>query len=108
MRFKGKVAVITGSARGLGKEIAKGLAAEGASVIVSDINEAAAKETAEEIRSSFKAGVVPVRTDVKKKSEIQALVKYTEKEFGRIDILVNDAGICSFEGNRRGHGGRMG
>jgi 3-oxoacyl-[acyl-carrier protein] reductase len=95
MRFKKKVAIITGSARGMGKEIAKGLAAEGASVIVSDINEVAAKEAAEEIRSSFKAGVVPVRTDVKKKNEIQALVKYAEQEFGRIDILVNNAGICS-------------
>jgi 3-oxoacyl-[acyl-carrier protein] reductase len=95
MRFKGKVAILTGSARGLGKEIAKGLAAEGALVIISDINEVEAEETAAGISSSFETRVVPVMADVKKKHQIEALVKYTEQEFGRIDILVNNAGICS-------------
>jgi NAD(P)-dependent dehydrogenase (short-subunit alcohol dehydrogenase family) len=93
MRFKGKVAIVTGSARGIGKEIALRLAAEGASVIISDINFDAARETAKEIERSFKTKVSPIQTDVKKTGEIHSLVKSTVRDFGRIDILVNNAGI---------------
>lgn len=93
MRFKDKVAIITGSARGIGKEIARRLATEGASVVISDINFDMARETAKEIESFFKIKVSPVQADVKKGGDIHELVESTMRDFGRIDILVNNAGI---------------
>jgi 3-oxoacyl-[acyl-carrier protein] reductase len=93
MRFKERVAIITGSGRGIGKEIARRLAAEGASVVISDINFDMARETAREIESSFKAKVSPVHADVKKGGDIHELVESTMRDFGHIDILVNNAGI---------------
>ncbi len=67
MRFKDKVAIITGSGRGIGKETARRLAAEGASIMISDINFDTARETAKEIERSFKTKVSSIQTDVKKK-----------------------------------------
>jgi len=93
MRFEGKVAVVTGSAQGIGKGIAKSLAAEGASIIVSDINATNASTTAREIKEIFDATTLSFETDVKKKTEIDALVEYTLEHLGKIDILVNNAGI---------------
>ena len=93
MRFKDRVAIITGSGRGIGKEIARRLAAEGASVVISDINFDTARETAREIESSFKVKVSPVHADVKKGGDIHELVESTMRDFGHIDILVNNAGI---------------
>ena len=93
MRFKEKVAIITGSGRGIGKEIARRLAAEGASVVISDINFDMARETAREIESSFKAKVSSLHADVKKGKDINEMVESTMREFGHIDILVNNAGI---------------
>jgi len=93
MRFKERVAIITGSGRGIGKEIARRLAAEGSSVVISDINFDMARETAREIGSSSKGKVSPVHADVKKGKDIHELVESTMREFGHIDILVNNAGI---------------
>ena len=93
MRFEGKVAVVRGSAQGIGKGIAKSLAAEGASIIVSDINATNASTTAREIKEIFDATTLSFETDVKKKTEIDALVEYTLEHLGKIDILVNNAGI---------------
>lgn len=90
MRLKDKVAIVTGSARGLGKGIAKKLAEEGAKVVIADM--AGAEETAEEIRneggtaSSFQVNV----TD---QAQVQALVKFAVDTFGTLDIMVNNAGI---------------
>jgi len=95
MEFKGRVAVITGSGQGIGKEIAQRLAAEGASVIISDLNLHTARETAKEIEGSLKTKVSSVRTDVRKRADIYNLVEFTMKNFGQIDILVNNAGIIS-------------
>ena len=93
MRFKYKVAIITGSAQGIGREIARRLAAEGASVVISDINLDAARKTAKEIERSFKTKVRSIQTDIKKKGDIRNLVESTMPDFGQIDILVNNAGI---------------
>jgi NAD(P)-dependent dehydrogenase (short-subunit alcohol dehydrogenase family) len=93
MRFKDRVAIVTGSARGIGKETAQRLAAEGASVVISDINFDMARETAKEIEGSYKTKVSPVHTDVKKKADIHDLMESTMRGFGQIDILVNNAGI---------------
>jgi len=93
MRFRDRVAIITGSGRGIGKEIARLLAAEGASVVVSDINLDTARETTKEIESSFKTEVRLIQSDVKKRRDITNLIESTVREFGQIDILVNNAGI---------------
>lgn len=93
MRFKDRVAIITGSGRGIGKEIAQRLAAEGASIMISDIDSGTAREAAKEIASSFKIKVSSVQTDVKKRDDISKLVESTIRNFGQVDILVNNAGI---------------
>jgi 3-oxoacyl-[acyl-carrier protein] reductase len=93
MLFKGKTAVITGSARGLGKAIALKLASMGANIVLNDIPESdALDETAEEFR---KAGynVAVTRGDVRNQDDVKAMVKAAVDIFGSLDILVNNAGI---------------
>jgi len=89
----GKVAVVTGAARGLGKEIALGLASEGASVAATDID----LEQVEVVVNKIKKignDALAVRADVGEESELDDLVQRVIEKFGRIDILVNNAGIC--------------
>jgi 3-oxoacyl-[acyl-carrier protein] reductase len=90
-RFNGKVALITGSAKGLGKEIAKMLAEEGASICVADISENI-KNTAEEFKS-LGFNVICQVTDVSKPEEIKKMVDATCSEFGKIDCLINNAAL---------------
>ena len=98
MRFKERVAIITGGGQGMGKAIAERLASEGASVVISDINPETAREVAQKIESSFQTRASSKKTDVKKRDDIFDLVESVHKEFGKIDILVNNAGICSLTG----------
>ncbi|MCX6398577.1 MAG: SDR family oxidoreductase [Propionibacteriales bacterium] len=92
MRFKDKVVVVTGAAQGIGEAYAKALAAEGASVVVADLNEeSGAKVVAAINESGGRALVVPV--DVSSAESAEALVKSTVEEFGGIDHLVNNAAI---------------
>ncbi|MGE5592663.1 MAG: 3-oxoacyl-ACP reductase FabG [Betaproteobacteria bacterium] len=94
MRLKDKVAIITGSGRGLGKEAALLFAREGAKVVVCDVNEEWAKSTAREIQEA--GGVaIAVRVDVTCPESVKAMVDETLKEFGRIDVLVNNAGVTA-------------
>ncbi len=88
MRLKDKVAIVTGGASGFGAEIVRVFAREGASVAVVDINEAGAKAVCE----SINAPTLPVRCDVTKRAEIEAAVQATMERFGRVDIIVNNAG----------------
>ena len=95
-KLKGKVAVVTGASKGIGASIAKGLAAEGASVVV---NYASSKEGAERIVKEItdKGGkAIAVQGDVSKASEVQRVFADTKKAFGRLDVLVNNAGIYQF------------
>lgn len=94
MELEGKVGIVTGSAKGLGKAIALKLAKEGCTIVASDIDKDGASEVIKEIRSLGQDGI-PVRADVSKKSDVEAMVKEVILKYGHIDILVNNAGICS-------------
>jgi 3-oxoacyl-[acyl-carrier protein] reductase len=92
MRFQGKVAIVTGGGSGIGAATAKRLASEGASVVVADWNADAAGKVAEEIRAAG-GKAHPVRCDVSKKAEVDAMVKAALDSFGGLQVLVNNAGI---------------
>jgi len=85
-KLDNKVAIVTGAGQGIGRGIAEKLAAEGATVIVTDLNEVTAKETAQEI------GGVGMHTDVTSRESVDAMVAQVHRQFGRIDVLVNNAG----------------
>lgn len=87
-----KVAIVTGSARGIGFGIAKVLAEKGASVVISDVREDAAKEAADEIIAAG-GKAVAVACDVSKLEDAEKLFQSTLDAFGKLDILVNNAGI---------------
>ena len=87
-KLDSKVAIVTGAGQGIGRGIAEKLAAEGATVVVTDINEGTAKETAEAIGG----GAVGIRTDVTSRESVDAMVEQVRTQFGRIDVLVNNAG----------------
>lgn len=83
-----KIAIVTGAGQGIGRAISEKLAAEGATVVVTDVNEATAKETADGIGG----GAVGIRTDVTSRESVNAMVEQVKNQFGRIDVLVNNAG----------------
>jgi 3-oxoacyl-[acyl-carrier protein] reductase len=92
-RFCGKVGIVTGGGRGMGRAVVLVLAAEGASVVVNDIDTESAMGVAEEAQ---RLGVpaIGVAADVSDSSQAETLVETTLERFGRIDILVNNAGIA--------------
>ena len=95
-KLSNKVAVVTGSSKGIRAGIAKGLAAEGAAVVV---NYASSKEGAERVVSEIKAKggkAVAIHGDVSKAKDVQRLFADTKKAFGRLDVLVNNAGVYEF------------
>jgi acetoin reductase-like protein len=93
LRLSDRVAVVTGAGRGIGKAVALRLAREGADLVVAEINEETAEQTAQELRALNRRALVhPV--NVACPAQIQALVDRAVAEFGRIDILVNVAGIA--------------
>ncbi|ESY16426.1 L-iditol 2-dehydrogenase [Mesorhizobium sp. LNJC394B00] len=89
MRLKGKSALITGSARGIGRAFAEAYTREGATVAIADINLAAAEKTVAEIG----ANAYPVRLDVSDLASIQAAVNAVETKTGGLDILINNAAL---------------
>jgi 3-oxoacyl-[acyl-carrier protein] reductase len=91
MRLKNKVAIITGGAEGIGKAYALGYVKEGAKVVIADINEKAAKATVKEI-SSAGLEALAVKVDVSKSEDTAKMVEKTLERFGKIDILLNNAG----------------
>jgi 3-oxoacyl-[acyl-carrier protein] reductase len=93
MQLKGKTAIVTGGARGIGKSIAMTLAAEGANIVINYTR--SSKEAEEVVEEVKKLGVsaLAVKADVSNNDEIENLVKEVLNQFGSIDILVNNAGI---------------
>jgi 2-hydroxycyclohexanecarboxyl-CoA dehydrogenase len=87
-KLDNRIAIVTGAGQGIGKAIATKLAAEGATVVVTDVNEATAKETADGLGN----GAVGIHTDVTDRDSVDAMVDQVVSQFGRVDVLVNNAG----------------
>ncbi|MDD5131912.1 MAG: 3-oxoacyl-[acyl-carrier-protein] reductase [bacterium] len=92
MKLAGKVAIVTGSAQGIGKEIATTLAQEGADLVVVDVNLEQAEKTAQEL-ANLGRKTMALKVDVSKSTEVEEMVNKILDKFGKIDILVNNAGI---------------
>jgi 3-hydroxybutyrate dehydrogenase len=92
MQLKDKVAFITGSASGIGKEIAVLFAQEGAKIVIADLNKQAADATAAELKEAG-AQAIGVGVDVTSEQQVDAAVEEAAKAFGGIDILISNAGI---------------
>jgi NAD(P)-dependent dehydrogenase (short-subunit alcohol dehydrogenase family) len=88
--LKGKIAIVTGSGRGLGLSVATAFAAEGATVVISDIDQQAAERAAESI-----PGATAIACDVTDEAQVQALIDGTVAQHGGLDIMVPNAGVGS-------------
>ena len=96
-KLAGKVAIVTGSSKGIGAAIARHLAAEGASVVVNYVTD---QTGADEVVSAIKSAggkAVAIKANISKKADIENLVAETVRQFGPIDLLVNNAGIFEFK-----------
>jgi len=91
--MKGKASVITGAAQGLGKAYAEGLASAGSDIVIADINLALAEETAAAIAEEYGVKAIAVKCDVTDPADNEALVAKTVEVFGKIDVMINNAGI---------------
>jgi len=91
--LKNKVALVTGAAKGIGRTIAENFAENGAHVVVADIIDEGAKEIADRINSKGAPKAIAVTLDVSNPKEVESAFEQTIREFGKIDILVNNAAI---------------
>ena len=89
----GRVAIVTGAGRGIGRAVALRLARDSADIVLADLDRGAAYAVAEEVRALGRRAL-PVRTDVSSKAQVAELVRRAVDEFGRVDILVNNAGAA--------------
>lgn len=92
MRLKDKVSIITGAAQGIGQACAQEFAQEGAKVVLADINHLLGEQEAEKIRTDG-GDALFIPCDVSKKDQVQELVTRTVEHYGRIDVVVNNAGV---------------
>jgi len=92
MSLSGKIALVTGAAQGIGREIAFALATDGADVAICDVNLEAAQRTAAEIEGKGKKSLA-IKANVASSADVTAMIEQVVEKFGRIDILVNNAGI---------------
>jgi sorbitol-6-phosphate 2-dehydrogenase len=96
-QLQDRIALVTGGAQGLGQAICQRLAAEGCHVVVADVNLEAASATAAEIEASTDRQTLAVKVDVTDETQVEAMVAQTLEKFGRLDILVSNAGILMAE-----------
>ncbi len=87
-----QVVIVTGASQGIGRGIAEAYVAKGAQVVLADMNEKLGKEISEQL-----VGSLFIKTDVRKESDIKKLLDETVKQFGRIDIVINNAGKSEFK-----------
>jgi 3-oxoacyl-[acyl-carrier protein] reductase len=92
MILNNKIALVTGAAQGIGRDIALALAQDGADVVICDVNLEAAQKTAADIEALGRKALA-LKTNVAASAEVTAMVDQTIEKFGRVDILVNNAGI---------------
>jgi 3-oxoacyl-[acyl-carrier protein] reductase len=93
-RFEGKVAIITGAAKGMGQATAVEMARDGAAVVITDIDAAGLEETAALIRAAGGTGrLLAITCDIQDRAQVDALIARAKSELGRLDILVNNAGL---------------
>jgi 2-deoxy-D-gluconate 3-dehydrogenase len=91
--LKGKVAIVTGGNGGIGYGIARGLASAGGNIVIAARNASKTAKAAEAIRGDYGAGVLELGVDVRRENQVASMVEETLEAFGRIDVLVNNAGI---------------
>ena len=94
-RLEGRVAIVTGGGTGIGKGVARRLAREGAGVVIASRNTAVLEAAAEELRDEG-GPVAAIGTDVTDEAQVEALFAETGRRFGRLDLLVNNAGALEF------------
>jgi len=95
--FENQIALVTGGAQGLGRAICERLAKEGCHVVVADLNEPGAQQTAAEIAAEYDRKTLAVGVDVTDEAQVEALFQRTLAEFGQVDIVVSNAGVLIAE-----------
>jgi len=93
--LKGRVAIVTGASRGIGKALASAAASLGINLTIAARQEGPLKETADEIAKKYKVEVLAVPCDVTKLEDLENLVNKTKEKFNKVDILINNAGVSS-------------
>lgn len=101
MRLQDRVVIVTGGGKGIGLRYVRGFAAEGAAIVVAEIDEAAAESAATEVRASGRKAI-EVPTDVSDEAGVRRMVERTISEFGRIDVLINNAARFATAWHERG------
>ena len=97
MRFTGKVAIITGAASGIGLATARRLAAEGASIVIADLNGDKARDAAASVQGTTKNSVIGIACDVSNEMQVETTVAETLRQFNGLDVVVNNAGLMIFK-----------
>jgi NAD(P)-dependent dehydrogenase (short-subunit alcohol dehydrogenase family) len=97
MRFDGKVAIVTGAASGIGLATSLRLGREGARVVIADLDEAKAQQAAQQVKAAGAPGAIGVPCDVSREDAVIACVERCIAEFGRLDVVVNNAGRMIFK-----------
>ncbi len=92
-----KVSIVTGGAMGLGKAMAQALAQAGSNIIIADLNHEVAQKTVNEIKHNEGVDAIAIKVDVTNENQVRALVTKTLEHFGKIDVLINNAGVTIHE-----------